>query len=186
MRTQQITLKLCAAALTLATLPLAVNQALGAEYWLKAAPAAVDLPNPLGGTISVPLWGYASCDAAFAACGAATVPGPALTVPAADSSRLTLWARTSLRWGYRETVLKARQNKKPLKRKRNRRKKRQGPRKPRNLVGDAMLSTIERSACICPRLLKPSTRPSERFRQRDHWSRRSRRSRSAAWTPSRR
>ena len=86
MRTQQITLKLCAAALTLATLPLAVNQALGAEYWLKAAPAAVDLPNPLGGTISVPLWGYASCDAAFAACGAATVPGPALTVPAADST----------------------------------------------------------------------------------------------------
>jgi FtsP/CotA-like multicopper oxidase with cupredoxin domain len=86
MRTRKLTLEIGAAALTLATLPLAVNQALAAEYWLKAVATTVQMPDPSGtGTVGVPMWGYASCtDNTFASCGPVSVPGPALSVLAGD------------------------------------------------------------------------------------------------------
>jgi len=91
MRTRKLTLKLGAAALTLATLPLFANHALASEYWLRAA--AFDMPDPNGGA-SIRMWGYALCatgatEPVWADCATAeavTVPGPALTTDAGDSS----------------------------------------------------------------------------------------------------
>lgn len=77
MKRTHIKLNHCARALLLAALPLAVGQALAAEYWLQTGTTSV---------MGVPMWGYASCTASFATCDAAIVPGPALTVPAGDSS----------------------------------------------------------------------------------------------------
>lgn len=55
--------------------------AAAAAFFLKAAPAAVTMPD--GRT--VPIWGYAEClDATFLVCGPVTAPGPALVVPDAD------------------------------------------------------------------------------------------------------
>lgn len=81
-----------AAALTLTALALAGNQALAAEYWLRAAATTVGMPGPT----SVPMWGYALCTPTFADCTAApTVPGPALTVPPGDAT-LTVHLRNDL------------------------------------------------------------------------------------------
>jgi FtsP/CotA-like multicopper oxidase with cupredoxin domain len=81
--------KLGAVALTVAAMLLPASQAMAAEYWLKAQTMTVNMPNSdplLAATpVPVPMWGYASCDSA-GTCGAATVPGPALTVLAGDSS----------------------------------------------------------------------------------------------------
>lgn len=89
MRTRKHALRLGAGLLALAggLLPAAPAQA--AEYWLRAAPTSVTMPDPAGGAtpIQVPMWGYASCtDATAATCGPVSVPGPALVVPAADST----------------------------------------------------------------------------------------------------
>jgi hypothetical protein len=81
-----------AQALVLAALPLAVSQALAAEYWLQTGPATVQ---------GVPMWGYANCTASFASCAPVTVPGPALSIAPADAGltvhlKNTLGAPTSL------------------------------------------------------------------------------------------
>jgi FtsP/CotA-like multicopper oxidase with cupredoxin domain len=81
MRTKKLTLNLGALALTLATLPLASNQAQAVEYYLQAASTTVQMPD---GT-SVPMWGYGMC-VDSSNCGSVTVPGPALTVPAGDAT----------------------------------------------------------------------------------------------------
>lgn len=70
-----------AAALAVAAALLVPIQALAVEYHLRAEP--VTIPDPNGGT-AIPMWGYALCTASWASCGAATVPGPALTVPVGD------------------------------------------------------------------------------------------------------
>lgn len=82
MRTNTIASGLGAASLTLTALALASGPALAAEYWLKAGVTSVADPN---GGAAIPMWGYASCTSAFATCGAYSVPGPALTVPATES-----------------------------------------------------------------------------------------------------
>ncbi len=64
-----------------AALLLAAPQARAAEVWLRAGPTSY---TPPGGA-SVAMWGYAECGPAFTGCGAVTVPGPALAVPAADA-----------------------------------------------------------------------------------------------------
>ena len=87
MRTKKFSL--CASALSLAALPLLVHQAQAIEpvYNLKAAPVTVVMPDPSGvGTVPVTMWGYADCGASFASCPAATVPGPALVVPAGETA----------------------------------------------------------------------------------------------------
>ena len=85
MRTRKLMLKRGAEVLVMATLALAGNQALAAEYWLKAAQTTLADPN---GGPAITVWGYVSCTASFAACESTTnpirVPGPALTVPAID------------------------------------------------------------------------------------------------------
>lgn len=74
--------------LMLATLPLAVNQALAAEYWLQTGTTTVQ---------GVPMWGYASCtDGTFTTCGAVTVPGPALSVAPTDTTGLTVHLKNTL------------------------------------------------------------------------------------------
>ena len=90
MRTRKFILKLGVAALTGATLTLAVDPALAVEYWLRAE--ATDLTMPDG---SVTMWGYSRCDSGFTNCGAATVPGPALTVPPNDPA-LTVHLQNAL------------------------------------------------------------------------------------------
>ncbi|PZO19028.1 MAG: hypothetical protein DCF26_06825 [Burkholderiales bacterium] len=70
-----------AVALAVAAALLVPIQALAVEYHLRAEP--VTIPDPNGGT-AIPMWGYALCTASWASCGAATVPGPALTVPVGD------------------------------------------------------------------------------------------------------
>lgn len=87
MRTRTFALHCSAGLLALAGSLLPVTSAQAAEYWLRAAPTTVDMPDPGGGApIQVPMWGYASCtDATYASCGAVSVPGPALTVPAGDT-----------------------------------------------------------------------------------------------------
>ncbi len=74
--------------LVLAALPLAVNQALAAEYWLQTGTTTVQ---------GVPMWGYASCtDGTFTSCGPVTVPGPALSVAPADATGLTVHLKNTL------------------------------------------------------------------------------------------
>jgi VCBS repeat-containing protein len=97
MRARKIAPRLGSAALTLTALALASSQALAAEVWLEAKPVplgGIVLPAP-GGGVTVPSWGYASCTAAFASCGDATVPGPALKVLAGDNV-LTVHLKNSL------------------------------------------------------------------------------------------
>jgi len=65
----------------------------GAEYWLCAKTASVSMP----GGVTVPMWGYALDSSGFAGncAAAATVPGPALVVPAGDNT-LTINLRNEL------------------------------------------------------------------------------------------
>ena len=76
-----------AIAITAALLP--GSQAFAAEFWLRAKALTVQMPNPDGTnvTVAVPMWGYANCANALpSSCGLPTVPGPALTVPAGDTT----------------------------------------------------------------------------------------------------
>ncbi len=79
-----------ALALAIAAALLPASQAHAVEYWLKAVATSASMPNPDGGTASVvvPMWGYMRCTGFGAAdtCDPASVPGPALTVPAGDTS----------------------------------------------------------------------------------------------------
>jgi hypothetical protein len=59
-----------------ALVTLAAAPAAAADFYLRAA--AFDLTLPDGAV--VPMWGYASCDATFATCGAPSSPGPELDV----------------------------------------------------------------------------------------------------------
>lgn len=88
MRTRTFAHQCGSGLLALAGCLLVGNPAQAAEYWLRAASTTVEMPDPGGGTpIQVPMWGYASCsDGTYASCGAVSVPGPALTVPAGDAT----------------------------------------------------------------------------------------------------
>jgi FtsP/CotA-like multicopper oxidase with cupredoxin domain len=109
MRARNIAPRFGSTALTLTALALASSQALAAEYWLKAGTTTLAMPS----SVSVPMWGYANCAAPtaqtdtaaaigpFESCEPATVPGPALVVPAGDTELKvhllnTLSAPTSL------------------------------------------------------------------------------------------
>ena len=72
-----------AVALAVATVMLLPTQAFAVDYYLRAEPVAI--PDPNGGTATIPMWGFALCTGSGVGCGAATVPGPALTVPVGDS-----------------------------------------------------------------------------------------------------
>lgn len=61
---------------------LAPLQAGAAEYYLRAE--AISIADPNGGS-AIPMWGYALCTGSGSGCGPATVPGPALNVPAGDT-----------------------------------------------------------------------------------------------------
>lgn len=91
--------KLTALALPLAALLLPAGQALAAEVYLRALPMNASMPNPDGSAnaVVVPMWGYQSCTGFNAgdACTPVSVPGPALTVPANDST-LTVHLRNEL------------------------------------------------------------------------------------------
>lgn len=82
--------KPCALALALAAALLPASQAHAAEFWLKAVVTSVSMPNPDGSAVPVvvPMWGYLGCTGFSPAdsCGDASVPGPALAVPAGDST----------------------------------------------------------------------------------------------------
>jgi hypothetical protein len=99
MRTRKFKFRLGAAALACGVLSLASGQAMAAEYWLRAGTTTVDMPNPIGGSIPipVPMWGYALCasGSVSATCGTVAVPGPALTVPPGDTT-LTVHLLNSL------------------------------------------------------------------------------------------
>ncbi len=75
---------------------LAAGQVGAAEYWLCAKRGTVTLPGSPG--VMVPIWGYAPDSAGFAGnCTAQpTLPGPALSVPAADATGLTVHLRNQL------------------------------------------------------------------------------------------
>lgn len=68
--------------------------AASAEYWLCAKAGSVTMP----GGVVVPIWGYAQDTAGFGnnCTGTPTLPGPALTVPAADLAGLTVHLRNDL------------------------------------------------------------------------------------------
>ncbi|MGB8339082.1 MAG: Ig-like domain-containing protein [Burkholderiales bacterium] len=86
------------AAWLLATPLVMALPAQAAEVWLQTGSTTVTMPD----NSVVTMWGYASCtDGTFATCTPVSVPGPALTVPAADTSltvhlKNTLSAPTSL------------------------------------------------------------------------------------------
>lgn len=61
---------------------LAPTEAGAAEYYLRAE--AITIADPNGGS-PIPMWGYALCTGSGSGCGPATVPGPALNVPAGDT-----------------------------------------------------------------------------------------------------
>jgi FtsP/CotA-like multicopper oxidase with cupredoxin domain len=70
------------AALSVAAVLMAPGMARAADFYLQAEP--VLMPDPNGGA-DIPMWGYALCTGSGAGCGTATVPGPALNVPAGDN-----------------------------------------------------------------------------------------------------
>ncbi len=72
---------------------LTAGPAAAAEYWLCAKATTLTMPDGQ----AVAMWGYAQDSAGFAGncAAAATVPGPALTVPAGDAS-LTVHLRNAL------------------------------------------------------------------------------------------
>ncbi len=89
MMTKKFTIVHGAAVLATATLALTSNTVMAAEYWLRAAATTVNMPDPAGGApIAVPMWGYKACTGFVTGdtCGPVTVPGPALAVPAGDST----------------------------------------------------------------------------------------------------
>jgi len=63
----------------------------GAEYWLCAKSTSVTMPD----SVSVPMWGYAldTTDFGGNCAAAASVPGPALVVPAGDPAGLVVHLR---------------------------------------------------------------------------------------------
>lgn len=66
---------------------------LAAEYWLRTGTLNMTMPDQ----VSVAMWGFAKCtDASFITCDAVSVPGPALQVPPADASGLTVHLRNTL------------------------------------------------------------------------------------------
>jgi FtsP/CotA-like multicopper oxidase with cupredoxin domain len=77
-------------ALLLAGLATVAAPASAVEYWLRAEAVNVTMPDG----VIVPMWGYALTDATYAT-GAATVPGPELTVPPGDKV-LTIHLRNNL------------------------------------------------------------------------------------------
>lgn len=68
-------------------LGLAAHPASAAEFWLRAESFVKTMPDGQ----AVTMWGYAPCGAAFGGCGAATVPGPALTVPTGEGLTIHLF-----------------------------------------------------------------------------------------------
>jgi FtsP/CotA-like multicopper oxidase with cupredoxin domain len=99
MKNQLLPMSQLTQALLLAGLVAVAAPASAVEYWLRAEAFDVVMP---GSTTPVRMWGYASCtDGSFSTCGAATVPGPALTVLPSDPVltvhlRNTLPANTSI------------------------------------------------------------------------------------------
>lgn len=79
--------------LVLAALTMGATQARAAERWLRADRTTIPLPGDA--TRTIPMWGYAECTPGFASCGAVTVPGPDLVVPAGDAS-LTVYLQNGL------------------------------------------------------------------------------------------
>ncbi|MBX9611529.1 MAG: cadherin-like domain-containing protein [Burkholderiales bacterium] len=71
-----------AALLAAVTALLAPAQTQAAEFYLRAESLTIADPN--GGT-PIAMWGYALCTGSGTGCGAPSVPGPALTVPAGDN-----------------------------------------------------------------------------------------------------
>lgn len=86
-------------ALALAAALLPASQAFAAEYWLRAAATSVGMPNPDGSAVPVlvPMWGYQMCTgfAGADSCGPTSVPGPALTL-LADDTTLTVHLQNDL------------------------------------------------------------------------------------------
>lgn len=91
--TRHVPVHLTRLLLVAASFLLAASPARGAEAWLLAGATSW---SPPGGGAPIAMWGYAQCTAGFAACGAPTVPGPALVVPAADATGLTVHLRNAL------------------------------------------------------------------------------------------
>lgn len=91
MRTRKFKLGRASAVLTVAAAALG-GEAQAAEYWLKAAAFTMNDPN---GGPAIAMWGYADCTSGFSSCGAATTPGPALRVPAGETT-LTVHLRNAL------------------------------------------------------------------------------------------
>lgn len=68
-------------------LALGAPPASAAEFWLRAESFVKTLPDGR----AVTMWGYAPCTGVNTGCGPATVPGPALTVPAGEALTINLY-----------------------------------------------------------------------------------------------
>ena len=82
MNTTANTFRICGKSILMATMLLASVPTLAAEHWLRSEPLNVTMADG----VSVPMWGFASCEANYTLCSAPSVPGPALVVPAGDNS----------------------------------------------------------------------------------------------------
>lgn len=90
MKNQLLPMSRVGQALLLAGMVTAAAPANAVEYWLRADTVNVTMPDG----VRVPMWGYALTNATFAT-GTASVPGPALTVPAGDTV-LTIHLKNNL------------------------------------------------------------------------------------------
>jgi FtsP/CotA-like multicopper oxidase with cupredoxin domain len=61
------------------------NTASAYDVYLRAQAFDKTLPGDVGPVV-VNMWGYSECDSTFATCGAATSPGPQITVPVGDAT----------------------------------------------------------------------------------------------------
>jgi len=92
MNSTENTFKICGQSILAAALLLASAPTLAADYWLRSGLTSVTMTDG----VTVPMWGFANCTANFASCSAPSVPGPALEVPAGDTTGLTVHLNNTL------------------------------------------------------------------------------------------
>lgn len=88
------------ALLSLPLLAAAASPGFALDVYLKTGITTVMPPSmapvPPGTVGAITMWGYQSCDSTFMTCGAVSVPGPAISVPATDATGLTIHLSNTL------------------------------------------------------------------------------------------
>jgi|CXWL01.1.fsa_nt_gi hypothetical protein len=81
------------ALLSLPLLAAVASPGYALDVYLKTGTTTI---TPPGASAPITMWGYQSCDSTFMTCGAISVPGPAINIPATDTTGLTVHLSNTL------------------------------------------------------------------------------------------